>query len=117
MLNLIRRPDFEGFGFSIRKFDKGPHQIAKVDKNSPAEYAGVRVNDLLLKINNVEVVEAAYAKIGLIITNEFEKERLKLEVIDEHLFDGERGLSKPVSLENSLLSDSAETIDLSARSK
>ena len=73
MLNLIRRPDFEGFGFSIRKFDKGPHQIAKVDKNSPAEYAGVRVNDLLLKINNVEVVEAAYAKIGLIITNEFEK--------------------------------------------
>ena len=119
MLNLIRRPYIEGYGFSIRKFDKGPHQISRVDKNSPAEYAGLRVNDLLLKINNFDVVESSYAKIGLIIINELEKERLKLEVIDEHLFSGKRCeiYKKPVSMESSLLSDSEETIDLSVKSK
>jgi len=58
--NLINRPDFDGFGFSMRSNEKGPHQISSV--------LGER-----------------YTKTITLIKNESDKGRLKLEVIEPAL--------------------------------
>lgn len=66
----------------MRGNDKGPHQISNVEKDSPAFYAGLRNDDLILKVNDLNVVGERYNKTVALIKNESEKGRLKLEVID-----------------------------------
>ncbi len=66
----------------MRPSDKGPHQISNVEINSPAMLAGLKNDDLVLKVNDVNVVGERYSKTVTLIKNESEKGRLKLEVID-----------------------------------
>jgi C-terminal processing protease CtpA/Prc len=66
----------------MRANEKGPHQISNVEKDSPASYAGLRNDDLILKVNDINVVGERYNKTVALIKNESEKGRLKLEVID-----------------------------------
>lgn len=66
----------------MRGNDKGPHQISNVEMNSPANMAGLKNDDLVLKVNDVNVVGERYNKTVTLIKNESEKGRLKLEVID-----------------------------------
>lgn len=66
----------------MRANQKGPHQISSVEPKSPAEDAGLRVEDLILKVNDVPVVGERYSKTVTVIKNESERGRLKLEVID-----------------------------------
>ena len=66
----------------MRANEKGPHQISNVEKDSPASYAGLRNDDLILKVNDINVDGERYNKTVALIKNESEKGRLKLEVID-----------------------------------
>ena len=80
--NLVSRPDYDGFGFSMRPADKGPHQVSSVEQNSPAMFGGLKPDDLILKVNDVNVVGERYSKTISLIKNESQNGRLKLEVID-----------------------------------
>ena len=66
----------------MRASESGPHQIKSVEENSPAGDAGLRVNDFILKVNDIEVVGERYSKLGTILANESERGRIKLEVIE-----------------------------------
>ena len=66
----------------MRGNEKGPHQISNVEMNSPAMLSGLKNDDLVLKVNDVNVVGERYNKTVTLIKNESEKGRLKLEVID-----------------------------------
>lgn len=66
----------------MRANERGPHQISSVEANSPAYDAGLRVEDLILKVNDASVVGERYSKTVTLIKNESERGRLKLEVID-----------------------------------
>ena len=85
VVNLIHRPDYDGYGFSMRSNDKGPHQISNVESLSPAECAGLKADDYLLKVNDINVIGERYNKTVALIKNESEKGRLKLEVVEPHL--------------------------------
>jgi len=82
--NLFNRQD-QGYGFSMRGNEQGPHQITSVEEDSPAKLSGLLNNDLVLKVNDVNVVGERYSKTITMIKNESEKGRLKLEVIQPHL--------------------------------
>lgn len=71
-----------GYGFSLRKNEVGPHQIANVELNSPALFSGLQDDDYLLKINDVNVVGERYSKTVTRIKNESDKGILKLEVVE-----------------------------------
>jgi hypothetical protein len=66
----------------MRASESGPHQIKSVEANSPADDAGLRVNDFILKVNDIEVVGERYSKLGTILANESERGRIKLDVIE-----------------------------------
>lgn len=66
----------------MRANERGPHQISSVEPNSPAFDSGLRVEDLILKVNDLPVVGERYSKTVTLIKNESERGRLKLEVID-----------------------------------
>ena len=80
--NLVSRPDYDGFGFSMRSNEKGPHQISSVENESPAQVAGLRPDDLILKINDALVLGERYSRTVTLIKNESQAGRLKLEVIE-----------------------------------
>ncbi|CAF0708112.1 unnamed protein product, partial [Brachionus calyciflorus] len=80
--HLVRRQDFDGYGFSMRASESGPHQISSVETNSPAEQSGLKKEDLILKVNDQNIVGERYSKTTALIKNECEKGILKLEVID-----------------------------------
>ena len=79
--NLVTRPDYDGFGFSMRSNDKGPHQISQVEIDSPAMIAGLRADDLILRVNESSVLGERYSKTVTLIKNESQSGRLKLDVI------------------------------------
>ena len=66
----------------MRSNEKGPHQISNVEVDSPAQLAGLRLNDLILKVADANVVGERYSKTVTLIKNELEKGRLKLEVVE-----------------------------------
>ena len=89
MVNLIPRPDFEGYGFDLLydSVNNGPAVIQSVIPNSPAFMSGLRESDLLLKINSVNVANEQYAKIISMIRELKEsKGIIKLEVFRIFLF-------------------------------
>ena len=69
----------------MRCNDKGAHQISNVEAESPAHYSGLKSDDYLLRVNDLDVVGERYNKTVALIKNESEKGRLKLEVIEPHL--------------------------------
>jgi C-terminal processing protease CtpA/Prc len=69
----------------MRGNEQGPHQITSVEEDSPAQLSGLLNNDLVLKVNDINVVGERYSKTITLIKNESEKGRLKLEVIQPHL--------------------------------
>jgi predicted metalloprotease with PDZ domain len=66
----------------MKSSEKGPHQISSVEQESPAHMAGLRPDDLILKINEQLVVGERYSRTVTIIKNESQSGRLKLEVIE-----------------------------------
>lgn len=54
--HLIKRPDFDGYGFNLHTEKSKPGQyIGKVDANSPAEVAGLREGFRILEVNGIPV--------------------------------------------------------------
>lgn len=86
----------------MRCNDKGAHQISNVELESPAHYSGLKSEDYVLRVNDVDVVGERYNKTVALIKNESEKGRLKLEVIEPHL--------TPYEIRNVVLSSSYGTL-------
>ena len=96
MCNLLARPDFEGFGFSMRPNDKGPHQISNVELDSPASLAGIKAEDFVLKVNDLNVAGERYPRTVALIKSQSQEGRLKLQVIEPSLLPASmRNLSAP----------------------
>jgi hypothetical protein len=93
----------------MRKNEAGPHQISSVEENSPAMLAGLKNDDLLLKVNDVNVVGERYSKTVTLIKNESERGRLKLEVIEPQLC--------PLDIRNAVLPAPSDYSTLSSRNK
>jgi C-terminal processing protease CtpA/Prc len=83
---------------------KGPHQVSSVEQNSPAMFGGLKPDDLILKVNDVNVVGERYNKTISLIKNESQNGRLKLEVIDSE--------NCPTEIKNTPLLQSKTEIDL-----
>ncbi|XP_064477089.1 Na(+)/H(+) exchange regulatory cofactor NHE-RF2-like isoform X2 [Ornithodoros turicata] len=56
LCHLVKRPDFDGYGFNLNA-DKvrNTQYVGSVDKDSPAERAGLQVNDTIIEVNGVNV--------------------------------------------------------------
>ncbi|CAG2115386.1 unnamed protein product [Medioppia subpectinata] len=82
LCQMIKRPDFDGYGFQVRteKANYG-HYISKVDADSPAQLAGLREGDRIIEVNCVNISNENLRQMGeriKSIPNE-----TKLLVIDE----------------------------------
>lgn len=54
--HIIKRPDFDGFGFNLFAGKARPGQfIGKVDAGSPAEDAGLLPGDRIVEVNGINV--------------------------------------------------------------
>lgn len=80
--NIIKNvPKTKGVGLGIYKYDlnlKMPLIITNVEKNSPAELAGIQKNMLILKINNQSTKELTVSECEKLLNNK----NLELEVTD-----------------------------------
>ena len=85
IINLTKKTDFLGLGFSISQSDEGPHKIVDIEPGSPAEEAGLKQNDLIIKINNQDVVGQRYHRMAAMLKTESQIGHLKIEVIDPDL--------------------------------
>lgn len=81
---MRRKPDFNGWGLTIRTSQTRPNQIASVEANSPAQEAGILVDDLIMKVNDISLLGEANLNIMTLIENEFECGVIKLTVIEPH---------------------------------
>lgn len=56
LCHIIKRPDFDGFGFNLFAGKARAGQfIGKVDSGSPAEAAGLKPGDRIVEVNGVNV--------------------------------------------------------------
>ena len=56
LCHLRRWPDFNGYGFNLHCEKNKPGQfIGKVDRESPAESAGLREGDRIIEVNHVPI--------------------------------------------------------------
>ncbi len=79
---LALTPEHKSYGFSLAKNSKGPHKIHFVENDSLAYNAGLKVGDLILKINDFDLVGKSYTNTVKIMKKEGERGRFQLEVID-----------------------------------
>ncbi|CAG7718637.1 unnamed protein product [Allacma fusca] len=56
LCQLVKWPDFDGYGFNLHGEKTKPGQyIGKVDKDSPAETAGLKPNDRIIEVNGTNI--------------------------------------------------------------
>lgn len=56
LCHLVKWPDFDGYGFNLHGEKSKPGQyIGKVDKDSPAEHAGMKANDRIIEVNGTNI--------------------------------------------------------------
>ncbi|KAK8767069.1 hypothetical protein V5799_006153 [Amblyomma americanum] len=64
LCHLVRRPDFDGYGFNLHADKQRRLQyVGAVDPGSPAEAAGLRANDTIVEVNGVNVEGANHRDI------------------------------------------------------
>ena len=81
---MRRKPDFNGWGLTIRNSQTRPNQVASVEANSPAQEIGILVDDLIMKVNEESVVGETSLNIISMIEKEFERGVIQLTVIEPH---------------------------------
>jgi C-terminal processing protease CtpA/Prc len=79
---LVKRPDYNGYGFKTKRNETGPHQILDVETNSPAADSGLLSNDYILKIGDVNVIGEGYNSTLATLKNQAGTGRFKMEVVD-----------------------------------
>ncbi|CAF3670009.1 unnamed protein product [Rotaria sordida] len=72
-------------GFAINNIGPPPFIICKIAKNSPAEKAGLQVNDILLFINGKSVIETSYKDTAQIITEALQQKTVQFVVNQQSL--------------------------------
>ncbi|KAL1421835.1 hypothetical protein MTO96_022753 [Rhipicephalus appendiculatus] len=86
LCRLVRRPDFEGYGFMLREDNESKQQfVTAVEPGSPAEAAGLRVKDIIIQVNGAKIEGASHQDIVdrlNLIPNE-----ARLLVVDKADFD------------------------------
>ncbi|CAG2121941.1 unnamed protein product, partial [Medioppia subpectinata] len=81
LYHLIKRPDFDGYGFKLVEKAKIGHYIGRVNADSPAQLAGLREGDRIIEVNSVNISNETHRQVVeriKSIPNE-----IKLLVIDE----------------------------------
>ncbi len=62
--HIVKRPDFQGYGFNLHAEKARPGQfIGKVDENSPAEDAGLREGDRIIEVNGVNISQENHKQV------------------------------------------------------
>ena len=67
-------------GFAISGMDPPPFKICKIERESAAEKAGLRLNDTLISINGQSVVATSYEDTISIIKEQLQQERVQVVV-------------------------------------
>jgi len=63
--HLHRVPDYDGYGFKLRAEEGKPGQfISDVDAGSPADTAGLRDGDRIVRVNGVNVNNEDYSQVN-----------------------------------------------------
>lgn len=61
-LKLSNEGNMVGIGISAKQDESGYIEVTKVYDDSPAKNAGIMVNDLIIKVNNIDVNKSNYSK-------------------------------------------------------
>lgn len=56
-------PEFDGLGFNLEASNRPPHIIRVVESNSPAAAGGLKILDVVLAVNQVDVSNANYDQV------------------------------------------------------
>jgi len=71
----------KSLGFTLSKKETGPHQIVQIEKNSASDVAGLMENDLLLKIDNIDLIGKNYNHTLELLKKTSKNGSFQLEVI------------------------------------
>ncbi|RZB38812.1 PDZ domain containing protein [Asbolus verrucosus] len=83
LCHIKKWDNFDGYGFNLHAEKGKPGQyIGKVDDNSPAEAAGLRQGDRILKVNGESIANKTHKQVVELIKNL--PEETKLLVVDPH---------------------------------
>lgn len=72
-------------GFVLSGMSPPPYKICKIEKDSPAEKAGLQVNDVLLSVNEKSVINTSYKESIEIIREALKQKTVQLTVNQESL--------------------------------
>lgn len=117
--------EFEGIGITFQENKKGERVIISTVKGSPAQKAGLKKNDIILKVDgkeydNVDKMAAAIkgkggTKVKLLIkrgdkekTYEITREQIVMDTVESKMMDGKIGYIKVTSFENHTETDYKE---------
>ncbi|XP_067614515.1 membrane-associated guanylate kinase, WW and PDZ domain-containing protein 3 isoform X2 [Eurosta solidaginis] len=82
LCHIVKRPDFEGYGFSLHSEKVKPGQyIGYVDTNSPAEAAGLKEGDRIIEVNGVYIIHESHKQVVQRIKSISHEVRLLIEEI------------------------------------
>jgi S1-C subfamily serine protease len=73
-------------GFTISGSDPPPYTVCKIEPNSPAEQAGLQLNDALLSINGQSVIEVNYEDTIKMIKEALQQKTVQLVVNQQSFF-------------------------------
>lgn len=117
--------EFEGIGITFQENKKGERVIISTVKGSPAQKAGLKKNDIILKVDgkeydNVDKMAAAIkgkggTKVKLLIkrgdkekTYEITRAQIVMDTVESKMMDGKIGYIKIMSFENHTETDYQE---------
>ena len=86
---LVAQGESKSFGYSLTPNKaNGPHRVHQVTRDSPAFNAGLKVDNLLLKLNGVELTGKSYTKVIEMLKSAAETGKYQLEVVEGKIGGG-----------------------------
>lgn len=80
--------NFKGLGFNLAKTSEPPHVIGTVESNSPAAAGGLKINDIILEVNNKDVKKVNYKDLTIAIKKILDKnEPVELLVVEKRFYE------------------------------
>jgi C-terminal processing protease CtpA/Prc len=81
-------------GFALSGKSPAPYIICQIEKGSPAEKAGLQLNDALLSINDKSVTDATYEETVKLIKEGLQQKAIRLIVRNEQTNDNQGSLDR-----------------------